>query len=95
MASLRSIPGISDLIERKIVHECKTHKQVSEDLKRLFPGQTGLSTRSVRRFCCEEGIRRTSRVTDTQLDRVVANTVAKVNAVWTFSIWLMVVNLFM
>ena len=79
MASLQSIQGISDLIERKVGHECKTHRQVSEDLKRLFPGQSGLNTTSVRGFCSEEGIHRSSRVSDTQLDRVVATTVAKVS----------------
>ena len=44
---------------KKLVEEQgKTHKEVSQILKHLYPEQDGLSEKSVRRYCAVNGIRR-------------------------------------
>ena len=60
--------------------EQKTHEETCRELKRVYPGvSSGLSTRSVRRFCASEGIHRTSRLTSDQLNRVVSGCVNTVS----------------
>ena len=68
MASSATLPGIHSLISERVVEERKSHQQISEELKALYPGIRGLSARSVRRFCDEQE----------DLDRVVSSSVAKV-----------------
>ena len=81
MAHLGTIPGVARLVHHLVVIKQKTHEETSRELKRIYPGvSSGLSTRSVRRFCASEGIQRTSRLTSDQLNRVVSgsvNTVSK------------------
>ncbi len=78
MATLDSIVGIEALVRRKVVEERKTHQQISDELKEVYPRMKGHSSRSVRRFCDKHNIHVTSRLTDDQLDRVVAASVSKV-----------------
>ena len=52
-----------------------TYEVISVSLQRRYPSQRGLSARSVRRFCAEEGIHYRSRLSDGQLDRLVASRV--------------------
>ena len=78
MATLATLPGIHSLILKRVVEERKGHQQISEELKALYPGVRGLSARSVRRFCDEQHIHTTSRLSDEDLDRVVSSSVAKV-----------------
>ena len=74
--SLRSLPGIERLLKKKVVDERKTYETVSQELN---PSLTcGLSARTIRRFCSDHDIQSTSRLTDAQMDRVVAAQVAKV-----------------
>ena len=50
----------------------ETHNEISVSLQRRNPLQRGFSTRSVRRFCCDEGIHYRSGLGERQLDCVVA-----------------------
>lgn len=47
MATMEAIPGIELFVRTLIVHERKTHEQVSNELMRSNPGVKGLNTRSV------------------------------------------------
>lgn len=78
MATVEAIPGIESFVRSRIVHERKTHQQVSDELIRSNPGMKGLSTRSVRRFCEKFGIHASSRLSNSELDRVVSSSVSKV-----------------
>ena len=78
MAAVEAIPGIESFVRSRIVHERKTHQQVSDELIRSNPGMKGLSTRSVRRFCEKFGIHASSRLSNSELDRVVSSSVSKV-----------------
>ena len=79
MASLEAIPGIVGIIQKKVIQERKTFLAVSEELKQTYSTMTrGLSARSIRRFCKVHSIHVSSRLSDTQLDRVVSSSVAKV-----------------
>lgn len=78
MAIVESIPGISDLLQLKVVEERKTHECISQELKALYPGTSGLSSRSIRRFCERHNIHATSRLIDSELDRVVSSSNGKV-----------------
>ena len=76
MAALESIGGI---VRQKIVLERKSYSAVSEDLKQAFPSVTrGLSARSIRRFCKEQNIHVSRRLSDMLIDRVVSSSVSKV-----------------
>ena len=79
MASMEAIPGIVGIIQEKVVQERKTFVAVSKELKQTYSTVTcGLSTRSIRRFCKVHSIHVSSRLSDTQLDRVISSSVAKV-----------------
>ena len=69
--ALQNLPGVGELIRHLLVNERKSHEQISVELQRAYPDVRGLSTRSVRRFCASEGVQRTSRLPDDQLDRVI------------------------
>ena len=47
-----------------------TYDQISDVLKRFYPGFCGLSAMSVRRFSNHRGIKKTSRLNDVDLDVV-------------------------
>ena len=63
---------------RQRVEEGQTHNQISQFLQTVLPSQRGLSSRSVRRFCAERGIRYRSGLSDTQLDHIVSSRVSRV-----------------
>lgn len=73
MAGLSSLSGIEEWLSNKIVVERRSYECVSRELQQLYPNLRGLSSRTVRRFCNGRGIRATSQLTDSQLDRVVAS----------------------
>lgn len=81
MATMEAIPGIELFVRTLIVHERKTHEQVSNELMRSNPGVKGLSTRSVRRFCEKFKIHASSRLSSSDLDRVVSSSVNKVRVI--------------
>ena len=79
MALLNSIPGIDQILHQKVVVERKSYQVVSLELREAYPRiSRGLSSRSVRRYCSENGIHGTSRLTDTELDRLVSSSVSMV-----------------
>ena len=81
MAVLEHLPGAIELIRRLVVTEQRTYEQTSNELKRAYPGlNAGLSARSVRRFCNNQGIQRTSRLTGGQLDRMVLSCIQAVSS---------------
>lgn len=55
-----------------------THQQISVELQQLYPGCPGLSTRSVRRFCENNNIHRSSRLSASEVDAVVEQAVHQV-----------------
>ena len=63
---------------RDQVRNGETYSQISQSLRNRHPGVSGLSDRSVRRFCRERSIRRRSHLTNAQLDCVVAHAVRTV-----------------
>ena len=78
MAALERIDGIKSFIYENIVVERKSYKEVSEALQQRYPGLKGLSDRSVRRFCRQHGIHATSRLSQTELARVISSAVCQV-----------------
>ena len=70
---MEAIPEL--FVRTLIVHERKTHEQVNNELMRSNPGVKGLCTRSVRRFW---EIHASSRLSSSDLDRVVSSSVNKV-----------------
>lgn len=78
MANLSTLPGIVDFIRNKVESERKSYETVSDELRLLNPSMRGLSARSIRRFCSEHNVHSSSRLTDVQIDRVVAESVSQV-----------------
>ena len=65
-------------IRWRVVHRGDSLLSVSRHLQRMFPGVTGLSVRSVRRFCSSRGIHHRSNLGDCELDAVVRSVVLNV-----------------
>ena len=70
--SFASECGMASLQEER-----RSQQQVTDELKRLYHGMRGLSTRSVRRYCNDHDVHATSQF-DCDLDRVVSSSIAKV-----------------
>ncbi len=79
MALLEQLPNIESTIRHYVVDDGLSYESVSDELKRQYGSIRGLSIRSIRRYCREHEIRQTSRLTQEQLDMVVASNVSKVN----------------
>lgn len=79
MAAMSDIPGLEleELILKRR-EEGFTYPEISEELCAKFPGERGFSSRSVRRFCEEHGIRRSSYLSQKELSKVVATAVNQV-----------------
>ena len=58
-----------------------THAQIAEHMKALHPGVRGFSLRSMERFCSLNGIHKSSRPSDEELDDAVIDAVAQVTLV--------------
>ena len=67
-----------DYIRRRVVDEHATHRQISEELRGLYPGRRGYSIRSIERFCHDNAIHKTSRLSEAAVEEAVAEAVAKV-----------------
>ena len=57
---MAALEDIEDFVREKVKSKC-THKQLSNHLKEVFPGQRGFSVRSIERFCAEKEITKTTR----------------------------------
>ena len=79
MATLAMIPGALSLVRKLVVEDRKSHRDISDELRRLYPTMRGLCARSVRRFCETNDIHSTSRVSDLELDTYVRRCVARVS----------------
>ena len=67
-----------DYIRRRVVEEYATHRQISEELRGLYPGRRGFSIRSIERFCNDKDIHKTSRLSEAAVEEAVVEAVAKV-----------------
>ena len=70
MVTLETLPGIIYFITMRVVFEKKSYREISE-LQALYPQMTGLSARSIRRFCARHEISSTSRLSASQIDVTV------------------------
>ena len=70
---MEKLPGIHS---KRVKKERRSHKQISEELKGLYPGVRGPSVRSVTRFCDRYDIH-TSYQMKTWI--VISSNIAKVN----------------
>ena len=74
----RSLDDFEDYIRDKVEQGHLTHREISERLEARFPGVRRFSIRSVERFCQEKGIHKASRLSQAEVEQVVAEGVAKV-----------------
>ena len=78
MSAIERLIGAEAMVRQMDSVEGRTHQEVSEELQIQYPDVKGLSSRSVRRFCTNSDIHRTSRLEAQQLSRVVASGVSRV-----------------
>lgn len=76
MAMLEEL-GCGDIIAER-VRDGFTHQQIAEELHHLYPNLPGLSSRSVRRFCCNNNIHHSCHLSSAEVDEVVEQSVAQV-----------------
>ena len=77
MSTLESLTFAEPLI-RDRVRRGYSHHAIAQELQHQCPSVSGLSTRSVRRFCSTNGIHRSSRLSANEVDHVVEQYVARV-----------------
>ena len=75
---MATLEGLEDFIREKVEKERWTHTQLSIHLQQAYPGQRGFSVRSLERFCGAAGIHKTARLSEHELDKAVADAIAKV-----------------
>ena len=80
MASSSSSVHCADLEDfiRESRLKGRAYVEISESLRTLYPGERGFSARTLRQYCMEGGIHRTTRLPSTGLNRVVATAVSQV-----------------
>ena len=66
-----TLNDLEDCIREKIQKDRYTHKEISEYLRRKYPGVRGFSVRSIERFCSACDIHKTEKMSDLTLDTVV------------------------
>ena len=77
---------------RDMVGNGYTYQAIASELQRIYPGRVGLSTRSVRRYCSENNIHYSSRLSDQQVEDLVEQAVFQVytilHSALRYQIWL-------
>ena len=68
---------LEDFIKDRVRTGC-SHQTISSQLQQEYPGVVGLSTRSVTRFCSQNGIHYSSGLDSDQLDDLVEQSVSRV-----------------
>ena len=58
------------------IRSSASYSAISVDLQQAFPSDRGFSARSVRRFCNDNGISRSSRLTSSEVDQAVERAVS-------------------
>ena len=76
---MSALNRFEDFIREKVERDHATHDQMSQELTRTFPGERGFSARSVRRFCQEKNIHKTSRMSAPEVNSAVQEAVLKVS----------------
>lgn len=73
------LPYYEDYIRQRIEVDHVTYEQLAEELRRHLPsGLRGFSVCSLKRFCLENRIHKTFRLTRAEVKTAVANAVEKV-----------------
>ena len=75
---MSALDSFEDFIRVKIERDHATHHQICEELTSTFPGKRGFSVRSIRRFCQEKNIHKTSRMPASEVKSAVQEAVLKV-----------------
>lgn len=78
MAQLEKL-ACEDFIASRVKDGC-THQNIAIELQQLYPNTPGLSARSVRRFCCNNNVHRSSRLSADEVDEVVECAVSQVSS---------------
>ena len=74
LESLVTVGFVKDLVDKRY-----SHKQVSEHLRTLFPEQSGISPRSVERYCSRHNIHyRNKNLPDDIVDNILSTAVKEV-----------------
>ena len=69
----------TEYIKDLVITQRKTDSEVSLLLKERFPDKKGFSSRSVRRFCFENGINLRNRLSNDELEQCTRDVVARVS----------------
>lgn len=78
MATLERLPGVEGFIRERVEKRGLSHKDISLQLKILYPTLRRTSAASVRRYCREHVIHKTARLDRSSLDRLVSLNVLRV-----------------
>lgn len=76
--TMAQLKQFEDFIRDKIEKEQWTHEQLSRYFSAKYPGERGFSIRTVRRFCAEKNISKTTKLCDADVDECISEAIAQV-----------------
>jgi len=74
---MKTLLGLEDFIREKVEKERWMHAKISAHMQQAYPRDRGFCVRSLERFCSAEGIHKTARLSELELDEAVAGAIAK------------------
>lgn len=83
---MATLDEFEEYVKRRIEDDKICHATLSIELKSIFPaGQSGLSVRSIQRFCKAKDIRKTSRLPQESVEAVVLEAILRVTLIKEFN----------
>ena len=76
-----------EIVRQKIEVEGRTHERLSDFLRAENPSTRGLSTLSVRRYCCVNDIRKTPRLRHEEVEEAVRQAISEVFSICSLPIF--------
>ena len=76
-----------EIVRQKIEVEGWTHERLSDFLRAENPSTRGLSTRSVRRYCCANDIHKTPRLSHKEVEEAVRQAISEVFSMYSLPIF--------
>ena len=77
-ATMAQLEQFEDFVREKIEKEQWNHEQLSTYFSAKYQGKKGFSIRTVRRFCAEKNIRKTTKLSDADVDECISEAIAQV-----------------
>ena len=77
---MAALDSLEDFVRDKVENEQWTYARLSTYLQQLYPGERGYSIHSLERFCQAKDIYKASKLSEQELEDLVADNIDKVGS---------------